>query len=1191
MKQQIKRRLSVLLAVLMLIPSTVMANPEKSIESMTLETGSIPARYVVGQPVIETVGFSAIYTDTTTGSINVGVSDMYKTPDGVAPDVIFDTSESYTGKIGYNNNGDIKFSQDIEVVSKANAIESFTFSLYKEEYETGADVETGGTLTITYDNGWIENTTIASMGGDITFDTSGIDNTKIGHQSITASLYGTTAVSSVNYTEATPAKTPVSLDIEGYKEIYDYEDPFSDTGSIVITYSDTTKEYFALTAEYVTGFDSTVPGPQDITITKNGVSVTKTITINPSNIPTPVSISVVGYDGEYNKGDSFNEVGTVITLMSDNSNQTTGLTVDMVTGFDSSVIGTQDLTVTHNGKTTTISIEIKDNEVTFVEMTLEGMKTEYYINGQFVEQGNAVLHYSDGSEIAIPIKAEMVTMFETLTTGFKTMTINANGYMKIQVYEVKDLPFPVSLEVRDGFVTTLYQGMLITKVPVLVTHDDGSTLETNITSDSITGFDRDQLGGQTITLHYEGITKNINVNVVPDQVHTINMQETIDIVSGTAIEDIDEPVALRYISGKTQVTTLGAGSIAGLDTNIAGVQHASVTFGGVSKEVTFNVALKYSDKVFASVHSDKVLYAPVGAEALDVPLECTVIYTDGSYELAYPSAFVVVNSAIENKTTEGIKTINIDIMPEGEILSQRIQGLVILTEDSSLHGDMATIQITKVEGQKDFELFEELGETVVLTITDGTFSKIIDATHSMVANIDFDTRTVGDKVAKFTVSASEFYEYAYKVVRVPEDEFEGATLTWGTQPITRYTLNQEFYDNTNVVLTKTNGQEAKFTLGECEVTGFDSSKPGVQTITVKLAGKTLSYEVTVLDGTSAVETVAISGETREFKLGAPFDYKGAVRVRYENGTEVIKTLKECSVTGFDSSTEGNKTIMVSFGGESVTYAIKIVKPVISGGGSSGGGTGGGITAPKPLPPAPPAPAPIMTQPIFMEMPTIINMRAPEITAETIKTLNSFVVPASVGSQIEIPTNMGVISVEGKTAKFVDIKNHWAGGTINAAVERGLLNGVSDKEFAPKAELTLEQTLVGLNNVMLKNNLLQMKLQKEYVADKFKSMLEDKTWSTLAVVQTLGNTDLETVDKIAENTNVLKGVITRGELASLLQKLTADILDAGYMEPEEFCKSFGFMVGDTDGNFAADRELSRAELASILLRVDNKIMNA
>ena len=110
MKQQIKRRLSVLLAVLMLIPSTVMANPEKSIESMTLETGAIPARYVVGQPVIETVGFSAIYTDTTTGSINVGVSDMYKTPDGVAPDVTFDTSEAYVGKIGYNNNGDIKFS-------------------------------------------------------------------------------------------------------------------------------------------------------------------------------------------------------------------------------------------------------------------------------------------------------------------------------------------------------------------------------------------------------------------------------------------------------------------------------------------------------------------------------------------------------------------------------------------------------------------------------------------------------------------------------------------------------------------------------------------------------------------------------------------------------------------------------------------------------------------------------------------------------------------------------------------------------------------------------------------------------------------------------------------------------------------------------------------------------------------------
>ena len=68
-------------------------------------------------------------------------------------------------------------------------------------------------------------------------------------------------------------------------------------------------------------------------------------------------------------------------------------------------------------------------------------------------------------------------------------------------------------------------------------------------------------------------------------------------------------------------------------------------------------------------------------------------------------------------------------------------------------------------------------------------------------------------------------------------------------------------------------------------------------------------------------------------------------------------------------------------------------------------------------------------------------------------------------------------------------------------------------------------------------------------------------------------------------------LTRGELADYLLKLTGDILDAKDMTPEEFCKTYGFMVGDADGNFSAERVLTRAELAAILLRVDNELMSS
>ena len=266
--------------------------------------------------------------------------------------------------------------------------------------------------------------------------------------------------------------------------------------------------------------------------------------------------------------------------------------------------------------------------------------------------------------------------------------------------------------------------------------------------------------------------------------------------------------------------------------------------------------------------------------------------------------------------------------------------------------------------------------------------------------------------------------------------------------------------------------------------------------------------------------------------------------------------------------------------------------ITGGGGSSGGGGGGGSTTPKPVIPTPlPQPPVAPVTPIFIEYPTISNMMIPNITPGVLEALNGFVVPESLVKGIELPEALNTISVEGRIPNFADTGNHWAGDTINKAVERGLLNGVSEREFAPKSNLTLEQTLVGFNNVFLKNNMIQMKVKREYLENRLNEYLKNETWSTLAVVQTLGNTDLETIEKIAQQPQVLKQTITRGELADYLLKLTGDILDAKDMTPEEFCKTYGFMVGDADGNFSAERVLKRAELAAILLRVDNELMSS
>ena len=338
-------------------------------------------------------------------------------------------------------------------------------------------------------------------------------------------------------------------------------------------------------------------------------------------------------------------------------------------------------------------------------------------------------------------------------------------------------------------------------------------------------------------------------------------------------------------------------------------------------------------------------------------------------------------------------------------------------------------------------------------------------------------------------------------------------------------------------------------------------------------------------------TLQVTGLTTEYKVGASFDNKGTVTVKNEDGTTTLLTVKDCKVTGFDSSKEGSIEVTIAYGELTHKYTVTIVKaPVVtrpSGGGGGGGGGGGSIT------PKPPVVAP--TKPTAPTAQAPSTNKVTSLTKEDLKTVNAFTLPAQALKGIDT-TNLTVadgkaaqaISVAGKTVDFKDIKGHWAADAIDSAVKKGLLNGVSGTDFAPKAPLTLEQALVGINNAMMLNNMISMKMDRLDVEQAMSAQLANPTWSTFAVAQTLANTDKATLDKVAANPAALKANITRAELAEMLFKVLGTTLTVDAANAEDFCKATGFMVGDANGNFSGDRALSRAELSSVLLRVDAKL---
>lgn len=143
----------------------------------------------------------------------------------------------------------------------------------KTSYFTGQELDvTGGTIIVSYEFG--EDKTV-----DITADMiSGFDNTKEGNQTLTVTYGGETATFDVTFSEA--KITDIELYSSPAKTHYTIGDKLDVTGGMLkVFYEDGSSDIIDITANMVTGFDSTKEGTNTLTVTYGGKTVTFTVTI------------------------------------------------------------------------------------------------------------------------------------------------------------------------------------------------------------------------------------------------------------------------------------------------------------------------------------------------------------------------------------------------------------------------------------------------------------------------------------------------------------------------------------------------------------------------------------------------------------------------------------------------------------------------------------------------------------------------------------------------------------------------------------------------------------------------------------------------------------------------------------------------------------------------------------------------
>ena len=163
-----------------------------------------------------------------------------------------------------------------------------------------------------------------------------------------------------------------------------------------------------------------------------------------------------------------------------------------------------------------------------------------------------------------------------------------------------------------------------------------------------------------------------------------------------------------------------------------------------------------------------------------------------------------------------------------------------------------------------------------------------------------------------------------------------------------YTIGEPL-DLTGGILQKNYNNEtmqtAAMTDSSVQVSGYNSANAGIQTITLTKDGKSTSFEV-VVNKSSPIEENLILNSISIYKKPTKISYNigesldltnGYILVNYSKTGEttslassdvVEMSQKDITITGFSSTTEGEKNVTVSYKGKSATFTVAVsgIKP-------------------------------------------------------------------------------------------------------------------------------------------------------------------------------------------------------------------------------------------------------------------------
>ena len=281
----------------------------------------------------------------------------------------------------------------------------------------------------------------------------------------------------------------------------------------------------------ISGFDPNKLGTQLVKLTYSGQTVEFNVVVK--NEAKSINIKTKPTKLKYAKGETLDLTGGIITITyEDGTTEDINMNSTNVTtsGFDSSKLGEQEITVSYNNLTANFNVTIT-NELKSISVKENPTKTIFIKGEQLDFRGGIITAtYEDDTTADINMNSTDVTYsnYDSDKIGKQSIVIKYKGQTTTLDVTIKnDL---VSISVKKEPTKTIYakgENLDISGGIITAKFEDNSITDIEMTSKNIviSGFNGNKVGEQKITITYQGKNTSFNVKVNEPTNPTTNPSE------------------------------------------------------------------------------------------------------------------------------------------------------------------------------------------------------------------------------------------------------------------------------------------------------------------------------------------------------------------------------------------------------------------------------------------------------------------------------------------------------------------------------------------------------------------------------------------------------------------------------------------------------------------------------------------